>query len=151
MSADQPDQVAGQAERIESDLSAIRRALRRPLDTEVARGRLTVPQTVFMRVVVRDPGISLKELSRELSLAHSTVSGIADRLEKQGLLERRVDAQDRRIVRFYPTTPVTEFVRDRIPVLRVGPLQAALERANISERAAIERALRHLRELLGDS
>jgi len=136
---------------MEQDLSAIRRALRRPLETEVARGELTVPQTAVMRVVVRQGGISLKDLSREVSLAHSTVSGIVDRLEKRGMIERRADPQDGRTSRIYPTPAVAEFVRERIPQLSRGPLETALQRATIGERAAIAKALRRLRELLEEA
>lgn len=145
---DRHSTVAMQAERMERDLSAIRRALRKPLEAEYARGELTVPQTAVMRVVVRQHGISLKDLSREVSLAHSTVSGIVDRLEKQGLVERRADPEDGRTSRIYPTATVTEFVRERIPQLSRGPLETALQRATVAERAEIGKALRRLRELL---
>lgn len=140
--------LAAQAERMERDLSAIRQALRRPLDAEVAKGKLTAPQTAVMQVVVSRPGISLKELSLEVSLAHSTVSGIADRLEKQGMLERKTDREDGRVSQIFPTGIVTAFVRDRIPALAQGPLQSALKRGRPAERAAIEQALSRLRELL---
>lgn len=133
---------------MERDLGAIRQALRKPLEAEVARGQLTAPQTAAMQAVVRNRGISLKELSRELSLAHSTVSGIVDRLEKRGMLERKPDAVDGRISRVYPTAVVAQFIKHRIPELATGPLQAALHRANAQEREAIGSALRRLRELL---
>jgi DNA-binding MarR family transcriptional regulator len=144
----QPVQFSAQAEQIDVDLSYIRRALRRPLEAEIAVGQLTVPQTAVMRVVVRRHGLSLKELSREVSLAHSTVSGIVDRLERRGFIERREDPEDGRTSRIYPTAPVTDFVRDRIPQLGRVPVAAALDRATPDERDLIARALRRLRELL---
>ena len=140
--------VAAQARRLERDLSAIRRALRKPLEAEVARGELTVPQAAVMQAVVAHQGISLKDLSREVSLAHSTVSGIADRLERRGMLERRPDPADGRVSRIYPTAVVLDFVRDRIPARTSGPLEHARARTTRAERSAIERALRRLRELL---
>lgn len=140
--------IAEQARRMESDLRRIRRALGKPLEAEVARGELTMPQAAVMQTVVTHQGISLKELSREVSLAHSTVSGIADRLEKRGMIERRPDPVDGRVSRIYPTPVVMEFVRDRIPALTSGPLESALARANEEERTVIERAVSHLRELL---
>jgi DNA-binding MarR family transcriptional regulator len=140
--------IAALAEQMERDLSGIRRALRRPLDAEVAKGELTAPQTSVMQVVVRQDGISLKDLSKEVSLAHSTVSGIVDRLEKRGLLSRRPDPQDGRISRVYPTAVVREFVRNQIPMLTRGPLEAALERLKPAERVTLGDALKRLRELL---
>ena len=140
--------IPAMAEAMEKDLGAIRRALRKPLETEMARGELTVPQTAVMRVVVRRGGVSLKDLSGEVSLAHSTVSGIVDRLEKRGMVERRADPEDGRTSRIYPTAVVAEFVREQIPRLSRGPIEDALERATSAERAAIGEALRRLRELL---
>jgi DNA-binding MarR family transcriptional regulator len=141
-------QITSLVEQMDRDLAAIRRVLRRPLEIEIARGELTVPQTAVMRVVVRQPGVSLKNLSRQLSLAHSTVSGIVDRLEKQGMLTRKPDPSDGRASCIYPTRPVVEFVSKQIPVLSQGPLQNALDRATPAEREAIAKALSRLRQLL---
>jgi len=142
--------LAAQAERIEQELRGIRRALRKPLEAEVARGELTVPQKTVMREVVRNHGINLRDLSHAVSLAHSTVSGIVDRLEKRGMVERRPDSRDGRLSCIYPTAVVEQFIKERLPVLSRGPLQSALERATADERAAIERTVRRLRELLQD-
>jgi len=90
----------------------------------------------------------LKDLSQALSLAHSTVSGIVDRLEKRGLIERRVDPEDGRVCRIFPTPEVTNFVRVRLPAMTRRPLEVALERATEPERAEIGSAVRRLRELL---
>jgi DNA-binding MarR family transcriptional regulator len=139
------------AEQMEQDLSRIRRALRKPLEAEVARGDLTIPQTSVMRVVVRNHGINLRDLSRAVSLAHSTVSGIVDRLEKRGMIERRPDTGDGRVSCIYPTSVVEEFVQERLPVLSRGPITSALERATPEERTAISTAIRRLRELLDES
>jgi DNA-binding MarR family transcriptional regulator len=143
--------IAALAEQMERDLGGIRQALRRPLDAEVAKGELTAPQTSVMQVVVRHDGISLKDLSQAVSLAHSTVSGIADRLEKRGLLSRRTDSQDGRISRVYPSAAVREFMRDRLPKLARGPLESALERATDPERTKIAEAIKRLRELLEEA
>lgn len=136
------------AEAIERDLRQIRRALRKPLDAVVATGGLTAPQMSVMRVVVRHDGISLKDLSRAVSLAHSTVSGIVDRLEKRGMISRRADDADGRVSRVYPTAVVQEFVHNEIPALTRRPLETALERVSHAERSAIGSAIRRLREAL---
>jgi DNA-binding MarR family transcriptional regulator len=135
---------------MERDLAAIRRALRTPFEEEAARAAMTVPQTAIMQTVFRHPGMTLKDLSREVSLAHSTVSGIVDRLEKRGLLERRLDPADGRVSRIHTTAVVSRFVRDRIPELHRGPLGRALGNASLSERKKIAWALQRLRTLLED-
>ncbi|MDR3797715.1 MAG: MarR family transcriptional regulator [Terracidiphilus sp.] len=143
--------IGAQAERIDSDLAAIRHAMRKPAEAEFAQAGLTVPQTALMRAVVLQNGVSLKELSRQLSLAHSTVSGIVDRLEGRGLLVRHNDPQDGRISRIHPAPEVKEFLRTQLPALTQGPLQAALKRAKPRERNAIEQTLRRLRQLLEEA
>ena len=144
-------EIGGLAEELEQDLGGIRRALRKPLDAAVAQGGLTSPQISVMRVVVRHHGVSLKDLSRAVSLAHSTVSGIVDRLEKRGMVMRRQDPRDGRVSGVYPTPAVVDFVQKEIPTLNRRPLVAAMERATERERKEIARAVRRLRELVDDA
>lgn len=141
-------EIGGLAEQLEHELGGIRRALRKPLEAAVTEGEMTLPQMSVMRVVIRHPGISLKDLSHAVSLAHSTVSGILDRLEMRGMVTRQPDPNDRRVSSVHPTPVVMEFVQKQIPMLNRRPLLAALERASDRERREIARAIRRLRELL---
>lgn len=137
-----------QVARMDGDLRAIQHALRKPLEAQMARGALTLPQTAVIHEVVAKQGISLKELSKRLSLAHSTVSGIVDRLEDRGMIERRSGDKDGRVSAIFPTAVVTKFVNEELPELTRGPLHIALQRATPAECDQIEQALRRLKELL---
>jgi hypothetical protein len=53
-----------------------------------------------------------------------------------------------RLYRLYPSSPVAQFVRERIPALRSSPLNQALASTDADERAKIAWALNRLRELL---
>jgi DNA-binding MarR family transcriptional regulator len=86
-----------------------------------------------------------------VSLAHSTVSGIVDRLESKGLVQRRTDPADARTSRVYPTKTVRQFLEEKLPLLSRGPLSSALSRTDPGERDRLEHALRRLRELLEQS
>src|SRR5262249_19025218 len=114
------------AQEIDRDLRAIRARIRRPLAAEIARGNLTGPQQSVMHALVQSDGMSLKELSAHLGLAHSTVSGIIDRLQERGMVERRTSETDRRVTRIGVTREVRDFVRDHLPALLLHPLQEAL-------------------------
>ncbi len=59
---------------------------------------MTMPQIILIHILFEHPGITLTELSRHMSLAKSTVSGIVDRLEDQGLVERHRPEDNRRTV-----------------------------------------------------
>jgi DNA-binding MarR family transcriptional regulator len=91
------------------------------------------------------------ELFRRVYIAHSTVSGIVDRLEKQGMLARKPDPADGRANCIHPTQPVANFIRERLPALSQGPLRKALAAASSAERAVISEAVRRLRELLEEA
>lgn len=138
-----------EAKRIEAQLQAIRRMLRQRLEAEFARGELTAPQRMVMGELVRVDGMSLKELSARVSLAHSTVSGIVDRLEKQGMVERAAHATDGRVTVIRASGAVRRFMRTRMPALTLTPLLKALERADERELREVQRGLDTLERLLG--
>ena len=129
-------------------LEAIRKRLRKPLEAEFARGNLTAPQRIVMRALVESGDMSLKELSAKVSLAHSTVSGIVDRLEARGMVSRRSDETDRRVTKVSASAEVQSFLKDRVPELILHPLESAIGRATAAERAAVLRGVRKLRKLV---
>jgi DNA-binding MarR family transcriptional regulator len=138
------------AKEIDAHLRAIRRELRKPITSAMARGGLTAPQRSVMQILVGVDGLSLKELSRRAEFAHSTVSGIVDRLEKRGLVARQPDPKDGRFSRIAVTDPVRNFVRKDLPELTAGPLLKALRRTSPGQRAKIIEGLRTLRRALDD-
>jgi DNA-binding MarR family transcriptional regulator len=140
--------LAGMAQEIDQHLRAVRGTLRQPVEAEFSRGGLTGPQRSVMEAVVRTGGLSVKETSRQVGLAHSTVSGIVDRLEKQGLVERQTDRKDQRVTLIVASKVVRDYVRDKLPTLVHAPLADALRRAKPAERSAILEGLRLLRRVL---
>lgn len=101
-----------------------------------------------MHVLMQSPDVSLKELSLKVGLAHSTVSGIINRLERRGLARRTPGEADRRITRIALTETVTEFFRNDPIGLGECPLSVALRRATVGEQASVLEAVRKLRSLL---
>jgi DNA-binding MarR family transcriptional regulator len=136
------------ARSIELEVREITQALRRPLEAEYARGQLTAPQRIVMQTLVHSEGMSLKELCARVALSHSTVSGIVDRLQSRGLIERSTDAIDRRLTCIRVTSLVREFMRDRAPRLTAQPLLDALSRLSPAERRVAARGLSVLRNAL---
>jgi DNA-binding MarR family transcriptional regulator len=133
---------------IDRILSELRRALRKPMEAEIARGHLTWPQQNVMAVLVRSSGISLKDLSKQMGLAHATVSGIVDRLERRGLAERQPNPSDRRSTKIVASETVFRFMRGTLPNLTLQPLLSALGRARPGERKKIIEGLRTLHALI---
>ena len=59
---------------------------------------LTGPQSTLLRTLVKEGPLSSASLSRRLYVTPSNITGIIDRLEKKGLVERIRKERDRRIV-----------------------------------------------------
>lgn len=59
---------------------------------------MTGPQGMLMGILSRYGEMKISDLSEKIGLSNSTVSGILDRLENQGLVERRRSKEDRRVV-----------------------------------------------------
>lgn len=140
--------VRAQAQHIQAQLHGIRRSLRGQLEAEYAKGAVTGPQRLVMEALVRSDGMSLKELSAAVSLAHSTVSGIVDRLERRGMVERHTLEEDRRVTQVRVSAAVRDFMRRRAPELTLHPLVDALRRASAEERRAVRVGLDTLEGLL---
>lgn len=59
---------------------------------------LTAPQIMVMATLSKHGSMKISQLSEEMNLSNSTVSGIVDRLEKQNYVERIRNKDDRRVV-----------------------------------------------------
>lgn len=142
------EELTQAAAQIETTIFALYRLLRRPFDADAASSGLTVPQITVLEELANEDGLSLKELSRRLSLSHSTVSGIIDRLEKRELVQRTADEQDRRSSRIMLSPSVRAYIREAVPSRRLGPLLRALEGMSPEARRTVLVGLRTLRELM---
>jgi DNA-binding MarR family transcriptional regulator len=143
-----PAKLTRMAQEIEGHLGAVRQILRQPAEAEFARGNLTAAQRSVMQALFHTGGLNLKELSQRVGLAHSTVSGIVDRLEKRGLARRRANPSDRRASMIVVSKTVRDYMRETYPAIVVDPVTAALRRAKPAERAAILEGLRTLRRVV---
>ncbi|CAN5342976.1 hypothetical protein BH11ACT2_BH11ACT2_02220 [soil metagenome] len=78
--------------------------LPRTIGADAARADpLPASELEVMRLLARRPGLSVNDVASELGLLSTNVSTAVRSLVGRGLLERRVDAGDRRVVRLEPT------------------------------------------------
>ena len=137
-----------EAEQLAKYLSDIRAILKRTQDTEIAAAGLTLPQVDVLRELTNANGLSLKELSKRLGLVHSTVSGIVDRLEQRGFVQRRADPDDKRFTRIYASQSVMEYAGRTLYSWRGNVIAKALQLAAPAEREQIVKSIEKLYELL---
>jgi DNA-binding MarR family transcriptional regulator len=64
---------------------------------------LTRPQARAIAYVRRFPGVTQVELSEYLGVGRMAMTGLLDRMESKGLVERKDDPSDRRVKRVYLT------------------------------------------------
>lgn len=90
-------------------------------------------------------GLTMRELATELMCDASNATGIVDRLEKRGLVERSPDPQDRRIKRVYLTAAGRRMRETLEEIILTPPASiAALSNSEQAElRALLERAIAH--------
>ncbi len=145
------DPLVAEAAGIARALRELRRYVERPTpDVEERRRGLTTPQISTVTVLFDQGPLSLKELSRELGLSHSTVSGIVDRLERHGLVQRSVEPSDRRITRISVTREVDAYARRGYLESQVGRLLPVLRSATEDQRRLIKDGLALLQALIAE-
>lgn len=65
---------------------------------------LTYPQYLVLLVLWEEDGISVKQLGERIALDSATLTPLLKRLAERGILERRRDENDERVVRIHLTS-----------------------------------------------
>lgn len=128
--------AADLADRLHSAAIHLLRRLRREDD---ASG-LPAPQLSALSVIVFGGPITLGALAAAEQVRPPTISKLVATLEEAGLVEREVDAQDRRVTRVSATARGTRLLHDG-RLRRVATLAASLAALPAADRAILNRAL----------
>lgn len=72
--------------------------LKQNIELQYKDVKLTGPQGMLVGILAHFGKMKISDLSDKLDLSNSTVSGILDRLEKNGMVERERSEVDRRVV-----------------------------------------------------
>jgi len=104
------------AEAVMQALRRISRAIELHSHSLASRYGLTVPQLAVLKELGAAGGRSVGELTRAVHLSQATVTGILDRLQRRGLIERRRGEADKRKVHVW-LTPAGRRALDRSPPL----------------------------------
>ncbi|MBP2071645.1 MarR family winged helix-turn-helix transcriptional regulator [Thermoanaerobacterium butyriciformans] len=79
-------------------LKFIMNMIHKSMEDEFRELNITGPQGMIIGILMRHRKMKISELSKKMGLTSSTVSGIVDRLEKQGMVKRERSSDDRRVV-----------------------------------------------------
>jgi MarR family transcriptional regulator, transcriptional regulator for hemolysin len=132
-----PDWLTADDQTNESFLvTDIARILRRRFDLRAKGLGLTRAQWQVLGTLRRCPGISQARLADKLEVRPITLTRLLDRLEKTGWVERRLDADDRRVRRLFLTDQVASVVR-RMRTLGLDLRQEAMTGLSQQEHAIL--------------
>jgi DNA-binding MarR family transcriptional regulator len=123
-----------------------RRQLRRSTGGGFDSAGLTQSQAEMLRLVGRQPGISVREAATELGLVPNTASTLVSKLAADGLLLRTVDPDDRRVGRLRLTEPAQR-IADESRAARREALAAVLDELDPGQLDSLERGLEVLAEM----
>jgi len=114
----------------------------------LARYGVTVPQSGVLRVLARTGALPIGSLAEQLFLKTSTVSGIVDRLERDGyVLRLRGNAGDRRVVHVELTDKGRNLAAS-LPGSSYDKLRKAIDRLEPHEQQALLLLMSRLLELM---
>ncbi len=129
-----------------SVVGRFRRQLRRSTGGGFDAAGLTQSQGEMLRLVGRQPGISVREAATELGLVPNTASTLVSKLSADGLLVRSVDADDRRVGRLRLTEPAQR-IADESRAARRAALSTVLDELDPGRLDSLERGLEVLAEM----
>lgn len=115
-------------------------------DNALTRGKISFPQVLTLEAACREGKVNMTSLAKLLGVQMSSATVLADRLVRQGLLVRRGDETDRRVVWLYPT-PYGRKVIHQILAQKRRSVRAIFGKLNASERKVYLGVLRRLKAL----
>jgi DNA-binding MarR family transcriptional regulator len=121
---------------------------RQRVGSALAELDLTFAQAHALRLLDPNEPRPMSVLAERLFCDASNVTGIADRLENRGLIERRAAADDRRI-RALVLTPKGVALRNRVREIMMEP-SAAIAALSLSDQRALRDILERAVENLGN-
>ena len=81
------------------------KSFQKTLDVELRKNvGVTKSQTRVVVALIRDKGLTQKEIAEKVGIEGATLVPVIDKLDREGLLKRKSDMKDRRVNRIYLTS-----------------------------------------------
>jgi DNA-binding MarR family transcriptional regulator len=109
--------------------------------------RITLARFDLLASLHREDGQTLASLSRALLVTAGNLTGLVDRAERDGVVERRPDPTDRRLARVWLTNEGRSLIRELLP-MHARQVHELLSGMPVSERQSLRHLLGVLREHL---
>ncbi len=127
----------------------VSRKLNRITKESITPYGLTTSQFFLLIALYEENGILISKLAKKVALDKATLTGIIDRLERDGFVERRNDPEDRRAIRIY-LTPKAESLREELLEIYHRNNAKFLSVLCDEEKEIFERVVQKLESIGGD-
>ncbi|MBP8818908.1 MAG: MarR family transcriptional regulator [Syntrophomonadaceae bacterium] len=84
-------------------MRAVMKKIDRQLSSQLEPYGVSIPQSFVLTCLYDENGITLKEIGNRTLIDSSSMTVLVDKLEKDKLVERQLDPEDRRAIRVYIT------------------------------------------------
>jgi MarR family transcriptional regulator, transcriptional regulator for hemolysin len=125
----------------------VARLMKRRFEDEARTHGITLPQWRTLAQIANSDGISQAALAALIDTDPMTMSGILDRLEKRGLIDRTADPSDSR-AKLASLTPAGVEHYSTAKTVGLAMFETALEGVTLAERQIVETALSKIRDNL---
>lgn len=123
-----------------------RRSLRDPISATCAELELSAPQVHTLLALGHEGPLPMGDLARRVAVTEKATTGLVDRLERDGLVQRHRDPADRRVVRVKLTARGTRLAR-RLDAEVLEKLGWLMRRLDAGDRRDLFRIIGKLTEL----
>ena len=110
---------------------------------------ITVPQFSALQILIYNETLTIGELSKKMDLACSTITDLVDRMEKTGLVARKRDENDKRVV-IVDVLPKGHDILEKVLEKRIEFLNLKLIDFNKEEKRNLNIGLKDLYKAIGD-
>lgn len=127
-----------------------RRSLRDPLAATCAELDLSAPQVHTVLALGHAGALAMGDLARRVAVTEKTITGLVDRLERDGLVQRVRDAADRRVIHVALTPRGTD-LSGRMDAEVLQALTRLLGQLDAADRRDLFRIVSKLTQSLEDT
>lgn len=117
--------------------------MQQSLGRSLAELDIKTPHLDILINLYRFEGISQQELARKLLVGRSNMSMLLPQMEKRGLIERRGDDKDKRVLRLY-LTPEGRSVTERAMVIQIDLIERVLSPEPIEQCMAMANSMERI-------
>lgn len=128
-------------------LAAVSRAMKATVDRALSAHGVHAGQEFVLQCLWREDGVTPGELAKRIGVETPTITRAVQRMEASGLVKRRSDPTDARLVRVHLTDRGRE-LKEMIPPLLRSVVEEALMGLSEKERVSLEHLLERVRRNL---